>query len=489
MANKQGTNDVVDSFIGDKLIEARYIGQTKYFDAFTDVSGTLPLTYTSRASQVLKNYRLYGTASGAGEQTENVWSDDDARLGYWISAEGALNTHNQFGAVSNEIIVNPGDVVSFAFFGEGHRSHFIAFYDANGFVSREYTTDETSIHTVPSGITRCYLGTATENNISRSTLKSIKSVWQKSSTAPSTYIPYGFKIPLSVNGENLFDETYPGLGSTIKYLPIKVGVGSFTLTTTCPRTDNNAALLFFFAGNVSTGASTQTNGVWSGHSLTVQSSDGYVTIAYRILSSVSPADYSTRLTYDADYTLYIGPSKLGEEEYVDYADGKVYKRTENLFNAEIEQGSVSQSGNFSDTTNRVRTRVTNLEPGQTYTVTSSLYVRAAYEFINGFESTNKVGILVNNASGVKSPTFTMTTGNCVAIGFMNSSGTDITPSDISEVMLVEGSTAPAQYIPYLQPTDPPVPLPEITAYNGENTLSSTETVGDVTVKGRIGPVV
>ena len=35
------------------------------------------------------------------------------------------------------------------------------------------------------------------------------------------------------------------------------------------------------------------------------------------------------------------------------------------------------------------------------------------------------------------------------------------------------------------PTDPPSPLPAITAYQGENALSSTETVGSVTVKGYI----
>lgn len=38
---------------------------------------------------------------------------------------------------------------------------------------------------------------------------------------------------------------------------------------------------------------------------------------------------------------------------------------------------------------------------------------------------------------------------------------------------------------YLVPTDPPVPLPEITPFEGENTLSSTETVGEVSVTGKI----
>lgn len=38
---------------------------------------------------------------------------------------------------------------------------------------------------------------------------------------------------------------------------------------------------------------------------------------------------------------------------------------------------------------------------------------------------------------------------------------------------------------FLKPIDPPVPLPAISTYQGENTLSSTETVGEVSITGRI----
>lgn len=38
---------------------------------------------------------------------------------------------------------------------------------------------------------------------------------------------------------------------------------------------------------------------------------------------------------------------------------------------------------------------------------------------------------------------------------------------------------------YLLPTDPPAPLPAINTYKGENTLSSTETVGEVSITGKI----
>ena len=40
----------------------------------------------------------------------------------------------------------------------------------------------------------------------------------------------------------------------------------------------------------------------------------------------------------------------------------------------------------------------------------------------------------------------------------------------------------------LTPTDPPVPLPAISAYQGANTMSSTETVGNVSITGKIKEV-
>jgi hypothetical protein len=79
---------------------------------------------------------------------------------------------------------------------------------------------------------------------------------------------------------NLWDEDYTGIGGTIKYVPVYVGNGSFTLSTSCPIIEG-AAALFFIAGNVQSGASTVSNGVYKNRPITVASSDGYVTVAYR----------------------------------------------------------------------------------------------------------------------------------------------------------------------------------------------------------------
>lgn len=96
--------------------------------------------------------------------------------------------------------------------------------------------------------------------------------------------------------DNYFDEKYTGISTNpnnIVYQPINVGDGDFTMSTTCPNVPGVNALLFFIAGNVDTGASSSNNGVTDNRSRTVTSINGYVTVAYRGSSDVSPVDYET----------------------------------------------------------------------------------------------------------------------------------------------------------------------------------------------------
>ena len=84
-------------------------------------------------------------------------------------------------------------------------------------------------------------------------------------------------------GKNKFDGEYPEIGNIIKYRPIPIANGTYTMSTNLPL-NGGAANIFFFAGSVSEGASTQDNGVSEGISRTVTVTDGYITVAYRILN-------------------------------------------------------------------------------------------------------------------------------------------------------------------------------------------------------------
>lgn len=153
--------------------------------------------------------------------------------------------------------------------------------------------------------------------------------------------------------EQLFDENYPNIKvDTPTYRSIYVGDGTFTLSTTTVQY-RDSANLFFLAGNVGSGASTQNNGVWNGNPRTVTAVDGYVTIAYRYYTSGETSDPrsndvmlnsgSTAIPYEPyGYKLDIssGGENLWDEEYTNISSTAVYRP---LF---VGDGTFTLSTNF-----------------------------------------------------------------------------------------------------------------------------------------------
>ena len=56
----------------------------------------------------------------------------------------------------------------------------------------------------------------------------------------------------------------------------------------------------------------------------------------------------------------------------------------------------------------------------------------------------------------------------VRIKIRKSNDAPVTPAEIIDFGMYSGSTVPSTYIPYLQPTDPPVPLPALPTVDGTN---------------------
>lgn len=121
--------------------------------------------------------------------------------------------------------------------------------------------------------------------------------------------------PLSkkVVGKNFFNYDLSDAGSTLKYVSIKVGNGTYTMSSNAPLVEG-VSILFFLAGYVSSGASTAINGVSNGISRTVTTTDGYVTFAYRYYGnpSVYPDGYNIQIEYGNEATDY---QPYSEETY------------------------------------------------------------------------------------------------------------------------------------------------------------------------------
>ena len=96
-----------------------------------------------------------------------------------------------------------------------------------------------------------------------------------------------------VASEQLFNGEYPYIDSTVRKKTLNVGEGSFTMVSTIPLYVNagqNVANIFLQTGTGETTASSDLDGVWAGHPITVNSTDGKVTIKYRIFNNIGVCD-------------------------------------------------------------------------------------------------------------------------------------------------------------------------------------------------------
>lgn len=494
-----GENKIVDRYLGDKFLEAAYIGDEKVYDPYTEITDYLPMIFKSRATVALKNYRIRGTPEGAGVETENLFDKSTAILGKEIQLSSIVN--NSAWAITPLIPVKPQSYYSTLSFGIA-RLEYMSENDNNPTrttASSQYPTLSTT-HFIRLNLAISDLTTATIVS---------------GSTPPDHYIPYGYKLPLTVESgetENLFDwEETVGIknnyyinqegqevNNTSYYLsyPISI-VAQEAYTWSWGGTNvHSAPTVGFYDSNDNLIGVAQHNSTVNSFSFTIPSNCSYIKAsvyktnndmkgAMLTKGSTAPSTYIPH-RYTSDVSIYIGDSKLLADEYVDFGEQKVYKRTENLWDGTFYQGSVNSPRSVS----RISTHNIPVELGMTY----SLKLYGELPSICDFAFVVRNGIsIIYDSNWKDTETFVYTmpqdTGVYYAeIIIKRKTEGKITPSyvkSLGNLTLIKDSTPPETYIPYLQPTDPPVPLPPIPTYKGENTLSSTETLGEVTVKGRI----
>lgn len=330
--------------------------------AVTELTGELPLAFLSDGS-VLMNYRIYGTASGTGVQTENLfsWKGETRNIG--------AASIKQF--VESNIQVSPGE--TYCINASSALYSRLGFYMNGTRVSNSnWVGTQTSI-TIPDGCNYIYVEVRNYNYdaVTDEQLATATEIMLTSgSTAPTSYIPPGYQVPI-----------------------------------------------FLESGE-----------------------------------------------HQSNYNLYIGDSKLGEEEYVEYGEQKVYRNPNLMENVTTENGGIDISYG-TNVNNDNQTRIVgniDVDNLKTYTFKNAngnirVYEYSDASFIGSTLYANSSEITLNsNTKHVRLAAATISWSSEMFFGLYNAT-----------------------------PTDPPAPLPAINTYKGENTLSSTETVGSVTVRGRI----
>ena len=329
------------------------------------LTGALPITFRSNGTALI-NYRIYGTAEGAGVQTENLVEGVIERAN--INENGAIVSNTSFNMYVAKIAEGQEyTITTYSGFVYGFFTSFPAIgsqsYDRNRIIGQ-----------------RTFIAPIDGYIAFRSAPSGTTVMLTKGSTPPETYIPYGYKLPLTV-----------------------------------------------------------TNG-----------------------------------TESKDTDIFIGDSKLGAEEYVDYESGKIYKLADNLLDKDAPYTPdrfLTNDGAENRGTDWGISDYIAIDGGMSYTAYNLIGNRTAccwydenYEYISGEryrDETEKTFNLPSNARYVRI-TFKQTD-----------------PSNRDTLMFIPSD------VPYINPTDPPLPFPVLETFEGTNTLDSSETLGEVTIKGMI----
>lgn len=165
----------------------------------TEITGTLPLTFLSKGDD-LTDYRIHGTSAGAGVETENLF---DISVGYSYSGR-------TIGLTSCKLFVNADEVIYLT------KSSLLytrlAYYNNSDtrITASSWVTEGYAAITIPTLENYSYSIVEFKNvngtNITQTEAKTISEVVVSRFTPPSSYIPYGYKLPLMVeSGEQSQD--------------------------------------------------------------------------------------------------------------------------------------------------------------------------------------------------------------------------------------------------------------------------------------------
>lgn len=362
------------------------------YESSVEYTGTLPITINANGNSLL-DYRIYGNTvqngtptpenpimpEVVGERTENLWNGTRLVLNKYLDISGNEVTNYSWD-ITDYITITNGDYILSNIRGGVPAA---CFYDADkSFISAiKYlaSTIKNVILTAPPGATFVRLSVPKTESYQQAKYIMLT----EGSTAPTSYIPYGYKLPMTVSD-----------GNTVQNVPV-----------------------------------------------------------------------------------YIGEKQLMESEYVSYGEQKIYKRTENLFDISslystiIVQGQTftkPRSSYFFDVFSGSVGGSTPINLQKSIPVTSGTYT------ISFEESETKIAVvfsdgdtqtIIASSSSVTQRNFDVPSDGYISIRCENSA-----ICSVKKLQIVKGSTAPSTYIPYLQPTDPPVPLPEIPTMDGTTVI-------------------
>lgn len=358
-----GATEITGLYFGDTEITGLYFGDTEIWAAWDKYDGTLPAQYTANGDY-LADYRIYGASGGVGDRTENLCTP--LIVGTYEST-GFETTYAHMACTTRPILFDEGEITISVSQGQIYFKKI-----ENGVWVQTIAAAQTSpaTITIPSfGTYAIQINAAMTSQVLKEINDTIVAV--KGSTAPTSYIPYGYEVDISVRSANLIDvaQTNRGTDYYAGGLHWEISGQSVTLSETLNESylqssllDSEGNALQLTAGKTyyaklfvenaparsgiyiflvkkvadawSEAYTIDANGVvilasadveeWAW--LLIVQGIGITHSNTRIRVEVSESPIIEYVPYSKTVTpIYIGAEPLGEDEYVAYGEGKIYR--------------------------------------------------------------------------------------------------------------------------------------------------------------------
>lgn len=196
-----GNHEIDNLYVGSDNVVKAYLGSDQIYNKINTITGGLPLSFMSYAQQALKNYRIFGTASGSGMQTVNWFNPLTS-----VTPSRRLNqdgtTAAASGCLTTDFVPVNGRVFTLSKVSGTTASICCYDSDKNWVQGQQYQTGGSD---VPGNVTIecdedisyvrfCYYNATTPKG-------SIMLI--NGTEAPASFIPYGYQILLTVtSGQN-----------------------------------------------------------------------------------------------------------------------------------------------------------------------------------------------------------------------------------------------------------------------------------------------
>ena len=347
----------------------------------TEVEGVPPLTFPSNGNNLL-NYRIDGANGGVGDRTKNLANSNEIIQGYWAYADGGFVYTNTW--ICTPKIACKGNVdYTFQFANNSRWYGFVWYDENNNFIST--TNQQNNLQTgfrsftakSPSNAGYLVINIAgypgTNDTIRTDDLINFQ---LKESSTVTDYEPYGYKIPVIINGKNLldynwlFDYEQKKVNEYFNYIQITLEPNT-TYNVTSDYNYNQAQnATAFIVVNSNTAITTANGGVF--RSLTVTTTqDGILKIARRIKGNNETMVPKREDFENNSKHIQISINSVNDDNYEPYIE----PTTTNIYLDEPIEANESKS--LSDTNVNIPTiNGTNILSIDTTIQPSNVYVQA-----------------------------------------------------------------------------------------------------------------